>query len=174
LQLRFGPLVGPHYHYVEAGIALVLARLGGTIKAIPAHEATCDGIKEGNILSVGSNRMHPLVARLPAPLHFTFDDDYNVINDFPAAGEPKRWNAVIHSKIYALVSRLPGPERRERHPGPDVPQTSGTMAAADYLTHAGTVEPLSRRLNLRPTATSTIRSCCASTSTAAAPSRPIT
>jgi hypothetical protein len=157
MQRRFGPLVGPRYDYVEAGDALVLqrltaflGRLGGTTKAIPAHEATWDGIKEGNILFVGSNRMHPLIARLPAPLHFTFDDDYNVINHSPAAGEPKRWDAVIHSKIYAIVSRLPGLSGDNDILVLTSHSTPGTIAAADYLTRADTVEPLSRRLNLRP------------------------
>jgi len=72
LQERLGPLAGPRYDYALLRDALALQRLtaflvghGGSLTAVPAHEAAWDSIQDGNIIFLGAPRMNPLMQQLP-------------------------------------------------------------------------------------------------------------
>ncbi len=157
MQERFGPLTGPRYDYALMGDAVALQRLteffggaGRTLKALPAHQASWDAIKGGNIIFLGAPRMIPLLQHLPVQQDFEWGPDHSIRNRNPRPGEqeiyttPSHWNEAS----YAVVAAFPGllPDREvlllTAHSAP------GTLAAVEYLTRAESVRALAEKLQL--------------------------
>jgi len=155
MQGRFGPLSGPRYDYSLTGDAVALQRLtaffggaGGTLIALPAHRATWEDIRDGNVIFLGAPRMIPFIERLPVQQDFEWDADHNVVNRNPGPGEQEKYVTPSHWEelSYAVVACFPGlrPNRQilllTAHSAP------GTLAAVEHLTRPDSVRQLIQRL----------------------------
>jgi hypothetical protein len=155
MQKRFGPLTGPRHDYALMGDAVALQRLTAffsqaraSLTALPAHEATWELISDGNIIFLGAPRMIHWLARLPVRQDFVWDADHNVVNRNPQPGEQPKYSTPSHrtEMSYAIIASYPGlrPNRQmlllTAHSGPSI------RAAVDYVTQAGYVRELVRRL----------------------------
>jgi hypothetical protein len=162
MQERLGPLSGPRHDYALMGDTRALQQLtaffgsaSGSFKAIPAYEATWDGIKDGNIIFLGAPRMIPLLSRLPVEQDFEWDPEYNVVNHNPQPGEQKKYVTSSHydETSYAIIGCFPGlrPEREilllTAHSAP------GIIAAVDYVTQPESLRALIQRLHLKESTT---------------------
>jgi hypothetical protein len=157
MQKRFGPLMGPRNDYALMGDAVAVQRLTaffgrarGSLTALPAHEAAWEVISDGNVIFLGAPRMIHLLARLPVRQDFVWDDQYNLVNRNPQPGEQAKYITPSHrtEMSYAVIAFCPGlrPNRRmlllTAHSEP------GIRAAVDYVTQAGYVRELVRRLGI--------------------------
>jgi len=157
MEQRFGPLTGPRYDYALMGDAKALQRLtvffgraGADLIALPAHQASWEDIKDGNIIFLGAQRMNPLLSRLPMQRDFEWDPDYNIINRSPLPGEQEKYSTQSHYDLlsYAVIAHLPGlrPHREmfllNAHSAP------GTLAAVDFVTQPDTVGELLGRIGI--------------------------
>ena len=157
LQDSFGPLGGPRFDYAEMGDALALQRLtlffgrrGGTLTALPAHSATWDSIKAGNIIFLGTPRMNPLLRKLPVEKDFEWGADDKIYNRKPLPGEQESYATSSNrdSATYVVLAAYPGLEPGRRvlllmsHSGP------GARAAVDYLTRPDSVRQMRERLRI--------------------------
>ncbi|HEY3130628.1 MAG TPA: hypothetical protein VGL91_14315 [Acidobacteriota bacterium] len=159
LQERFGPLAGPHYDYAEMGDAIALQRLtaffgkvGCALTALPAHLATWDSIKEGNIIFLGTPRMNHLLRKLPVQQDFEWGrgPEYYIENRNPQPGEEKVYVTSSHrdAVTYAVIASFPGlrPNREilllTTHSSP------GALAAVEYLTRPESVRTMTEKLQL--------------------------
>ncbi|MBI3281778.1 MAG: hypothetical protein HYZ57_18290 [Acidobacteria bacterium] len=155
LQSRFGALEGPRYDYAQMGDAIALHRLtaflaghGAPLTGVPAHLATWEGLKDGNIVFLGAPRMNPLLNRLAGQQDFEWGADQVLYNRRAQPGEETRWETKSHrdSITYAVISSLPGlrPDRRilllTSH------MTAGSLAAIDFVTGAEGVRLLSEKV----------------------------
>jgi len=160
LQERLGPLAGPRYDYALLRDALALQRLtaflvgnGGSLTAVPAHEAAWDSIQDGNIIFLGAPRMNPLMQQLPFQQDFEWDSDYNICNRKPQAGEEKLYTTPSHEETlsYAVIASFPGMRPNREILLLMAQGGSGTQAAVDYVTRPETVRNMTERLKLNKT-----------------------
>lgn len=157
LQERVGPLEGPRYDYAEMGNTIALQRLtaffgrrGKTLTALPAHVATWESIKDGNLIFLGAPRMNPLLRKLPVEQDFEWGADNNIYNRNPQPGEQQTYITSDHrdAVTYAVIARFPGlrPNRHilllTAHSAP------GTMAVVDYVTGPESVRDMTGKLQL--------------------------
>ncbi len=156
LRDRFGSLSGPRFDYALMGDALALHRLsyflgqaGARVAALPAHVATWDVIKEGNVIFLGPPRMDPLLQNLPVRQDFIWQGDV-LVNQNPRAGEQARYESPSHyDKVtYALVSSLPGLQRNRRLLMLTTHSAPGTLAAVDYVTRPQSLKEMNEKLGL--------------------------
>ncbi|MBI4893398.1 MAG: hypothetical protein HY821_22445, partial [Acidobacteria bacterium] len=113
LRKQLSLLPDPRYEYAQIGDATALHRLGQFLgkygvrsKAVPAHLATWESIKDCNIICVGAERMIPLLQRLPVQLDFSFRPDFDVDNRNPRPGEPQKYSTPSHrdAMSYAVIA----------------------------------------------------------------------
>jgi hypothetical protein len=157
LQERFGPLDEPRYDYAEMGEAIAVQRLtaffsgrGKMLTALPAHLATWESIKDGNIIFLGAPRLNPLLRKLPIQQDFEWGADNNIYNRNPQPGEHQTYTTSDHRDqvSYAVIACFPGlrPNRRilllTAHSAP------GTLAAVDYVTGLESVRTIAEKLQL--------------------------
>lgn len=157
MQERFGPLSGPRYDYALMGDAMAIQRLtaflgraGRTLTAVPAHQASWDSIKDGNIIFLGAPRTNALLQRLPVQQDFEWGPDQNIHNRNPQPGEQKTYITQSHrdAATYAVVACFPGlrPNREvlllTAHSEP------GVLAAVEYVTQAESVRAMIEKLQL--------------------------
>jgi hypothetical protein len=156
---KVGPLLGPRYDYASMGDAVAVQRLtsffgsaGVALKALPAHLAVWDSIKDGNLIFVGAWRMHPLLRRLPITQDFELGADDQIYNRRPQPGEQQVYTTPSHRNrmTYAVVGAFPG-----LRPGREVivvtaHSSPGAAAAADFITTAETVRIVQHRIGLSP------------------------
>jgi len=157
LQERVGPLEGPRYDYAEMGETIALQRLtaffgrrGKTLTALPAHVATWESIKDGNLIFLGAPRMNPLLRKLPVEQDFEWGADNNIYNRNPQPGEEQTYITSDHrdAVTYAVIACFPGlrPNRQilllTTHSAP------GTMAVVDYVTGLESVRAMTGKLQL--------------------------
>ncbi len=157
LQERVGPLEGPRYDYAEMGDTIALQRLtaffgrrGKTLTALPAHVATWESIKDGNLIFLGAPRMNPLLRKLPVQQDFEWGADNIIYNRRPQPGEQQTYITSSHRDeiTYAVIASFPGlrPNRRilllTTHSAP------GTLAAVEYVTGSESVRAMTEKLRL--------------------------
>ena len=157
LREHFGPLDGPRYDYAEMGEAIALQRLtaffsgrGRMLTALPAHLATWESIKDGNIIFLGAPRLNPLLRKLPIQQDFEWGADNNIYNRNMHPGERQTYTTSDHRDqvSYAVIACFPGlrPNRRilllTAHSAP------GTMAAVDYVTSLESARTMAEKLQL--------------------------
>ncbi len=157
LEDSFGPLSGPRFDYAEMGDALALQRLthffgrrGGMLTALPAHSATWDAIKAGNIIFLGTPRMNPLLRKLPVEKDFEWGPDDRIYNRKPQPGEQESYATSSNrdSATYVVLASYPGLESGRQvlllmsHSGP------GALAAVDYLTRLDSVRQMREKLHI--------------------------
>jgi len=156
LRDRFGSLTGPRYDYALMGDALALHRLsyflgraGARVAALPAHLATWDVIKEGNVIFLGPPRMDPLLENLPVLQDFVWQGEA-LVNQNPGTGEQARYVSPSHydKMTYALVSSLPGLQKNRRLLMLTTHSAPGTLAAVDYVTRPQSLKDMNERLGL--------------------------
>jgi hypothetical protein len=160
LQERFGPIEGPRYDYAEMGDTIALQRLtaffgrgGKLITALPAHVATWESIKDGNLIFLGAPRMDPLLRKLPVQQDFEWGLDSKLYNRRPLPGEQSVYTTEDHRDAitYEVIACFPGlsPNRKimllTAHSAP------GTMAVVEYATHAENLRALTEKLQLSAT-----------------------
>ncbi len=157
VESKVGPLVGPRWDYASMGDAIAVQRLteffgsaGVALRALPAHLAVWDSIKDGNLIFVGAWRMHPLLRRLPIAHDFELGADDQIHNLKAQAGEQTVYTTTSHRDVmtYATVGTFPGLK-----PGRDVlvvtaHSSPGAVGAVDFLTSPGSVKLMTQRLGL--------------------------
>ncbi len=157
VESKVGPLAGPRWDYASMGDAIAVQRLteffgsaGVALKAMPAHLAVWDSVKDGNLIFVGAWRMHPLLRRLPITHDFELGGDDQIHNLKPQAGEQAVYTTPSHrdAMTYAVVGAFPGLK-----PGRDVlvitaHSSPGAVGAVDFLTSPGSVRLMAQRLGL--------------------------
>lgn len=155
---RVGPLVGPRFDYASMGDAIAVQHLtaffgsaGMAIRAVPAHRATWESIKDGNLIFIGASRMHPLLRRLPIEQDFELSDGEIVRNRRPQDGEEEVYSTPSHRDVmtYAAVGFFPG-----LHPGREVViinthSSPGAIAAVEFITTPGNMKLLQERIGLQ-------------------------
>jgi hypothetical protein len=157
LQERFGPIEGPRFDYAEMGDTIALQRLtaffgrgGKLITALPAHLATWESIKDGDLIFLGAPRMDPLLRKLPVQQDFEWGADSKLYNRRPQPGEQPVYTTEDHRDAitYEVIACFPGlrPNRKimllTAHSAP------GTMAVVEYATHAESLRALIGKLQL--------------------------
>ncbi len=154
---KVGPLAGPRWDYASMGDAIAVQRLteffgsaGVALRALPAHLAVWDSVKDGNLIFVGAWRMHPLLRRLPITHDFELGADDQIHNLKPQAGEQAVYTTPNHRNVmtYAMVGAFAGLK-----PGRDVlvvtaHSSPGAIGAVDFLTSPGSVKLMAQRLGL--------------------------
>jgi hypothetical protein len=154
---KVGPLSGPRFDYASMGDAIAvqrltafLARAGVSLNALPAHVASWETVKDGNLIFVGASRMHPMLRRLPIVVDFELGADNQVHNRNPQSGEQQIYRTPSHrdAMTYAVVGLFPGLK-----PGREVfvitaHSSPGAEGAADFITGAESVQLLAQRVGL--------------------------
>ncbi len=154
---RVGPLAGPRFDYASMGDAIAVQRLtsffgsaGISLKALPAHLAAWESIKDNNLIFIGAWRMHPLLRRLPITQDFELGPDDQIHNQKPGPGELKIYTTPSHrdSMTYASVGVFPG-----LRPGREVfvvtaHSSPGAVGAVDFITNADSVKLMRDRIGL--------------------------
>ncbi len=157
VDARVGPLLGPRYDYASMGDAVAVQRLtsffgsaGFALKALPAHLAAWNSIKDGNLIFVGAWRMHPQLRRLPVTQDFELGADEQIHNRRPQPGEQQVYTTPSHrnSMTYAVVGAFPG-----LNPGREVlvltaHSSPGAIAAAEFITTPETLRIAQSRMGL--------------------------
>ncbi|HEU0142179.1 MAG TPA: hypothetical protein VFQ79_20830, partial [Bryobacteraceae bacterium] len=147
----------PRFDYASMGDAIAVQRLtsffgsaGISLKALPAHLAAWESIKDNNLIFIGAWRMHPLLRRLPVTQDFELGPDDQIHNQKPGPGELKIYTTPSHrdSMTYASVGVFPG-----LRPGREVfvvtaHSSPGAMGAVDFITNAGSVKLIRDRIGL--------------------------
>lgn len=155
MRKRFGPLSGPRYDYALMGDATALQRLtaffgrvGASLEALPAHQASWETIKDGNVIFLGAPRMNPLLERLPVEQDFVWDEDHNVMNRNPQPGEQDKYVTVSHYDefTFAVLGSFPGLRANRQILLLTAHSAPGILAAVDYLTQLDSIRDLARRL----------------------------
>jgi hypothetical protein len=159
---KVGPLAGPRFDYASMGDAIAVQRLtaffgsaGIALRALPAHLATWDSIKDGNLILIGAWRMHPLLRRLPVAQDFELGADDQIYNLKPQAGEQAIYTTPNHrnAMTYAVVGAFPGLK-----PGRDVlvvtaHSSPGTVGAVDFITSPDSLKLMTQRTGLSSSGT---------------------
>jgi hypothetical protein len=152
-----GPLAGPRFDYASMGDAIAIQRLsaffasaGIALRALPAHRASWEAVKDGNVVFVGAWRMHPLLRRLPIEQEFEFLNGSQIRNRNPQPGEQEVYSTTSHreSMTYALVGSCPGLQ-----PGREVfvvnaHSSPGAIGAVDFITTPGSIRLVQERVGL--------------------------
>lgn len=159
IDRKVGPLAGPRYDYASMGDAIAVQRLtaffgsaGVPLRALPAHLAAWESIKDGNIIFLGAWRMHPLLRRLPLRQDFELGADDQIHNLNPQAGEQPVYTTPSHrdAMTYAVVGAFPGLK-----PGLEVllvtaHSSPGAEGAVDFITSAGNMKIIRERVGVAP------------------------
>ncbi|NWG13014.1 MAG: hypothetical protein HXY20_05705 [Acidobacteria bacterium] len=160
LQKRFGPLLGPRFDYALMGdaralqsLTAFLCRVNPRVTALPAHLATWDNVRDGNIIILGTPRMLPLLKRLPVRGDFIWDSDHNIVNRNPQSGEQAVYVTPSHfdSMSYALIGRFPGLRPNRQILSITAHSAPGIRAAVDFLTSAESLRSMVDTLKISGT-----------------------
>lgn len=159
VERRVGPLTGPRFDYASMGDAIAVQRLtaffgsaGIPIRALPAHRAAWESIKDGNLIFLGASRMHPLLRRLPIEQDFELGDGTVIRNRHPQAGEDQVYSTPSHREVmtYASVGIFPG-----LNPGHEVfvinaHSSPGAVGAVEFITTSGNMKVIRERVGFEP------------------------
>lgn len=158
MDRRVGPLAGPRFDYASMGDAVAVQRLtsffgsaGIVIRALPAHRAAWESIKDGNLIFIGAWRMHPLLRRLPIEQDFELSGGEDFRNRRPQPGEEEIYSTPSHRDVmtYASVGVFPG-----LNPGREVfiintHSSPGAVGAVEFLTTPENMKVLRERIGLQ-------------------------
>ncbi len=159
IESKVGPLDGPRYDYASMGDAVAVQRLtaffgsaGVSLRALPAHLAVWESVKDDNLIFIGAWRMHPLLRRLPVTQDFELGAEGQIHNRKPQPGEERTYMTPDHRNVmtYAVVGLYPGLK-----PGREILIVSahnspGAMGAVDFITSAGSLKFVQNRIGLSP------------------------
>jgi hypothetical protein len=154
---RVGPLLGPRFDYASMGDAIAIQRLtaffgsaGVSLRALPAHRATWESIKDGNLIFVGAWRMHPLLRRIPIEQDFELGDGNVIYNRKPQAGEEREYSTPSHrdSMTYAVVGSFPGLKPGHQVFVVNAHSSPGSAGAVEFLTTPGNIQTIQERVGL--------------------------
>jgi hypothetical protein len=159
IDSKTGPLEGPRFDYASMGDAVAVQRLtaffgsaGVSLRALPAHLAVWEAVKDDNLIFIGALRMHPLLRRLPVTQDFELGPEGQIHNRKPGPGEQETYTTPDHrnAMTYAVVGLYPGLK-----PGREILIVSahsspGAMGATDFITSAGSLKSVQDRIGLGP------------------------
>jgi hypothetical protein len=156
---KVGPLVGPRFDYASMGDAMAVQRLtaffgsaGIQLRALPAHLAVWESIKDDNLIFIGAWRMHPLLRRLPLTQDFELGTDNQIHNRNPQPGEQAMYTTPSHrdTMTYASVGVFPGLKAGNEVLVVTAHSSPGAAGAADFITSPGSVKIIEQRVGLLP------------------------
>jgi hypothetical protein len=157
LQKRLGPLFGPRYDYALMGDARALQSLTAFLcrktrrfTALPAHLATWDAVRDGNIIILGTPRMLPFLNKLPVHRNFVWDPVHNIINRDPQPGEQAIYETPSHfdNMSYALIGRFPGLRPNRQILSLTAHSAPGIGTAIEFLTKPDNLHSMVERLKI--------------------------
>ena len=156
---KIGPLIGPRFDYASMGDAIAVQRLtaffgsaGIQLRALPAHLAAWESVKDGNLIFIGAWRMHPMLRRLPVTQDFELGPDDQIHNRNPQPGEQATYTTPSHRETmtYAVVGMFPGLKAGNEVVVVEAHSSPGAAGAADFITSPSSVKLITERVGLRP------------------------
>jgi hypothetical protein len=157
VEASVGPLSGPRFDYASMGDAIAVQRLtaffgsaGVASRALPAHLAVWDSVRDGNLILIGASRMHPLLRRIPVVQDFELGAGDHIYNLKPQPGEQAVYTTPNHRDVmtYAVVGAFPGLKPGRHVLVVTAHSSPGAVGAIDFITNPGGIKLMAQRLGL--------------------------